>query len=81
MNRRAIAAAVALLGLAAKVLLLSLATGTGAQATTLTPYPDPAALEAWRADRVAGLTGEDGWLTPVGLLWLEAGELVYAGEY
>jgi uncharacterized protein len=74
MNRRAIAAAVALLGLAAKVLVLSLATGTGAEATTLTPYPDPAALEAWRADRVAGLTGEDGWLTPVGLLWLEAGD-------
>jgi uncharacterized protein (DUF1684 family) len=38
--------------------------------------PDPAYLEAherWRAARVAELTGESGWLTVVGLYWLEPG--------
>jgi uncharacterized protein (DUF1684 family) len=31
-------------------------------------------VEQWRAQRVAELTGDDGWLTLVGLLWLEKGE-------
>ncbi|MFZ5785722.1 MAG: DUF1684 domain-containing protein [Acidobacteriota bacterium] len=38
--------------------------------------PDPAYREAherWRAERVAALTSESGWLTVVGLHWLEPG--------
>jgi uncharacterized protein len=31
-------------------------------------------VEHWRAQRVAELTGDDGWLTLVGLLWLDKGE-------
>jgi uncharacterized protein (DUF1684 family) len=31
-------------------------------------------VEEWRADRVAKLTAERGWLTLVGLYWLEPGE-------
>jgi len=31
-------------------------------------------VEQWRAQRVAELTADDGWLTLVGLLWLEKGE-------
>jgi len=31
-------------------------------------------VEQWRAARVADLTGEQGWLTLVGLFWLEEGE-------
>jgi hypothetical protein len=31
------------------------------------------AIEAWRADREAKLTADDGWLTLVGLAWLEEG--------
>jgi uncharacterized protein (DUF1684 family) len=31
-------------------------------------------VEAWRKDRLAGLTRDDGWLTLVGLYWLEQGE-------
>jgi uncharacterized protein (DUF1684 family) len=31
-------------------------------------------IESWRSNRVDGLTGEDGWLTLVGLFWLEEGE-------
>lgn len=38
---------------------------------------DPAAharqIEQWRADRLAKLTAEDGWLTLVGLFWIEEG--------
>lgn len=31
-------------------------------------------IEAWRAKRIASLRREDGWLTLVGLFWLEEGE-------
>lgn len=40
------------------------------------PPPDPAYLaevEAWRAERLERLTADDGWLTVVGLDWLEPG--------
>lgn len=33
-----------------------------------------AEIEKWRADRVGRLTAEDGWLSVVGLSWLEEGE-------
>ncbi len=39
--------------------------------------PDPAyraEIEAWRARRLERLTAEDGWLSVVGLSWLEPGE-------
>jgi len=42
-----------------------------------TPAVDPAYLaqiEAWRAERLASLTADDGWLTVVGLFWLHPGE-------
>ena len=31
-------------------------------------------VEKWRADRIANLTAEDGWLTLVGLFWLHEGD-------
>ena len=31
-------------------------------------------VRAWQADRLAGLTAERGWLTLIGLYWLEPGE-------
>jgi len=40
------------------------------------PPADPAylaELETWRAERLAKLTGEDGWLTLVALAWLDPG--------
>ena len=90
MRRSVIAAVLAAGGLAGKVVLLASAAGasvqartpaqaqtpaqTPAQARTRAPYPDPAALDAWRAERVARLTAEDGWLALVGLLWLEPGD-------
>ena len=43
-----------------------------------TPTPSEAAyradIEKWRADRIAHLTAEDGWLTVVGLSWLKEGD-------
>jgi len=55
-----------------------LATATALLALTCsrTPPPDPAwvaEVEAWRARRLASLTRPDGWLTLVGLHWLEVG--------
>jgi uncharacterized protein (DUF1684 family) len=41
------------------------------------PAVDPgylAQIEKWRAERLASLTAEDGWLTVVGLSWLRPGE-------
>jgi uncharacterized protein (DUF1684 family) len=72
-----LAAVLAAAGLAAKALVLSLATAASARAATPAAYPDPAALATWRAERIAGLTAEDGWLTLVGLLWLEAGDQTF----
>jgi uncharacterized protein (DUF1684 family) len=69
-----LAAALAALGLAGKVLVLSLVANPGARASNAAAaYPDAASLATWRAGRVAALTGEDGWLTLVGLLWLQPG--------
>jgi len=34
----------------------------------------PAQIEAWRESRVASLTAPDGWLSVVGLFWLEEGD-------
>jgi len=45
-----------------------------------TPLVDPdyrAAVESWRARREAGLTAEDGWLSLVGLHWLEPGDTTF----
>jgi uncharacterized protein (DUF1684 family) len=42
-----------------------------------TPAVDPgylAQIEAWRAERLASLTADNGWLTVVGLFWLHPGE-------
>jgi uncharacterized protein (DUF1684 family) len=36
-----------------------------------------ASVEKWRAERVAELTGETGWLTLVGLFWLDPGESTF----
>ncbi|HMA18769.1 MAG TPA: DUF1684 domain-containing protein [Thermoanaerobaculia bacterium] len=33
-----------------------------------------AEIEKWRADRIGRLTADDGWLSVVGLFWLEEGE-------
>jgi hypothetical protein len=47
-----------------------------AACTENVPAPDPAYIgevEAWRAERLSRLTAEDGWLTVVGLHWLEPG--------
>jgi uncharacterized protein (DUF1684 family) len=53
------------------LLLLALLTLT----TPSVPAPDHRAdVEKWRADRLVRLTAEDGWLTLVGLSWLNEGE-------
>jgi len=45
-----------------------------ALAASLTAQADAPTLEQWRAQRVANLTSESGWLTLVGLYWLRAGD-------
>ena len=51
--------------------------GLGAAVDEAVPI-DPAAyqkeIETWRAERIAGLRREGGWLALVGLFWLEEGE-------
>jgi uncharacterized protein (DUF1684 family) len=45
---------------------------TGASAEN--PRDDSARVAEWRAKRLASLTSETGWLTPVALYWLKDGE-------
>ena len=53
------------------LVLLSL----GSPSPTMTDAPRyRAEIEKWRADRVRRLTAEDGWLSVVGLSWLEEGD-------
>jgi uncharacterized protein (DUF1684 family) len=56
------------------VSILALAS-CGSQSAGTPPDPEAhaAEVEQWRADRAARLTAEDGWLTLVGLFWIEAG--------
>ncbi len=56
------------------------AAGAGRVATVTPSRQEPrmdaeetAAVESWRAERVASLTASDGWLTLVGLEWLDEG--------
>jgi uncharacterized protein len=58
--------------------LLTAAALAAATATAATPSPtdlqtERANIEKWRAARVAELTGDTGWLTLVGLFWLDPG--------
>jgi len=52
--------------------LLSLTGGSPPGTSAEAAYH--AEIEKWRADRVARLRAEDGWLTVVGLSWLEEGD-------
>jgi len=45
-----------------------------ASGTAAAPAAYRQEIEAWRQSRLAGLKREDGWLTLVGLFWLEEGE-------
>src|ERR1700761_257252 len=45
-----------------------------ARAARADSAPEQAIVEQWRAERVADLTGEQGWLTLVGLFWLDKGD-------
>jgi uncharacterized protein (DUF1684 family) len=49
----------------------TIATGTACFAADVAPDAD---LAAFRAEREASLTRDDGWLTLVGLLWLKPGD-------
>jgi uncharacterized protein (DUF1684 family) len=53
--------------------ITAMAGPTGTVATSATPT-ERASVEKWRAERVAELTNETGWLTLVGLFWLNPGE-------
>ena len=54
-------------------LAISLA-GCGEEPDDLEPAAHRQEIEAWRAERVAGLTAEQGWLSVIELAWLEDGD-------
>lgn len=62
--------------LAGGALLLSLSPACAATATTATAAPAGYVqkIETWQKEQVDGLKKEDGWLTLVGLFWLDEGE-------
>jgi uncharacterized protein (DUF1684 family) len=59
-----------LLSAALAVITATIATS----APSSSPNSERASVEKWRAERVAELTNETGWLTLVGLFWLNPGE-------
>jgi hypothetical protein len=58
----------------AALAVVVLALGSCTEAPTPTDPAYLAEVEAWRADRLARLTADDGWLTLTGLFWLEPGD-------
>ena len=59
----------------ALVLVVSSVTGSSAAAADgeLDPQAERAMISEWRAQRVAALTSDSGWLTLAGLFWLQPG--------
>src|SRR5215472_1260633 len=55
-------------------LALQSAGGVVAAPATIDPQAEHALIDAWRAQRVAELTSDDGWLTLTGLFWLKDGD-------
>jgi uncharacterized protein len=54
-------------------LVLSLALSTSVPAATVDSTAEQANVLSWRAQRLAELTGDTGWLTLAGLFWLKEG--------
>jgi uncharacterized protein len=66
---------IAALLLAAAALPCAVRSAGAADAPKIAAKPDyQHEMEAWRADRDKGLRAENGWLTLVGLFWLDEGE-------
>jgi hypothetical protein len=67
----------ALLAAASIALVLVCSYGTGSPAAAaadgLDPQAERAMISEWRAQRVAALTSDSGWLTLAGLFWLQQG--------
>src|SRR5262245_36341736 len=55
-------------------------TCTGVAATAATPADETAAIEQWRAKRLASLKSDKGWLTLAGLFWLKDGENTFGSS-
>lgn len=61
--------------------LLLAACGGAAPAAEISAPSDPlAAWSAWREERREEIAGEDGWLTLIGLYWLEEGEATVGSD-
>jgi uncharacterized protein len=64
--------------------LLSASVFLPACRKTVTPPFDAAAhrreIEKWQSDRLAGLKKEDGWLSLIGLFWLDEGENKFGSD-
>lgn len=58
----------------ALLLLAALSAACARQADHASELAYRQEIERWRAARLARLTSEDGWLTLVGLIWLQEGE-------
>jgi uncharacterized protein (DUF1684 family) len=63
-----------LLRAAAAILALTAALSAMCVAAADNPQDENARIAEWRAKRLASLTSETGWLTPIALYWLKDGE-------
>jgi uncharacterized protein (DUF1684 family) len=61
-------------------LLLSACGGQATAPSTRDPETYAAEIESWREERVAQLRSETGWLSLIGLYWLEPGETEFGSD-
>src|SRR6267142_4826047 len=54
--------------------------GTRQTTTGIDPAAHKSEIQKWQSDRLASLTKEDGWLTLVGLFWLNEGENKFGSD-
>lgn len=63
------------------ILVLALILGACNRATHhIDPNAYAKEIEQWRAQRLAGLTSENGWLTLIGLFWLKEGKNTFGSD-
>lgn len=74
MKHKVIIISVAFVSLLATVLFLAACQKTNKPAAVFNETAHKAEIQKWQNDRVAGLTKDDGWLTLIGLFWLNEGE-------
>lgn len=78
--KQTITSTVLLLSLVSTIVLVTACKKSTAPTTTFDASAHRNEIQKWQSDRLASLTKEDGWLTLVGLFWLNEGENKFGSD-